>query len=455
MKKLISVLFVLVILSFAIFGCSSKDSKNKNNENKQEETLKSVAGNDFFNLEDIPVPYETITDAKSYSVPAADQTYNMDTDCQNYYGKTLYSYFDIAETDSTIFFYNNYINEAHIRMLDKESKIVKPFCNKPECSHTTEECNSSFKDVLGMFYYNKHLYIIRQEYFENEDIWDKIEINLYKVSIETQEREKVKNIATALTDGKGMDSCFVAYIQHRGYLYYIYDIGTGGEKDIFYNNGSNSLYRISLENDSEKECIANMERTGGLICPFLRLQASGSYVYYMIPDEQGMGEVYRFNTETLKNEALNLGVIAMENFVVWDGDIYYKKDWKETKIYKVSSDLTKEELYIDTQVSGYEKSSDFRICQDYMYVTSFDDESYKLYTVYNKAGECVAEIDFPVSDIINIGGRDIFVSYDWNSVSPEQYPGGYGESKKGVLYILDLNNIKKNKEDNVFTRIDL
>ena len=40
-------------------------------------------------------------------------------------------------------------------------------------------------------------------------------------------------------------------------------------------------------------------------------------------------------------------------------------------------------------------------------------------------------------------------------MSPEQYPGGYGESKKGVLYILDLNNIKKNKEDNVFTRIDL
>ena len=235
---------------------------------------------------------------------------------------------------------------------------------------------------------------MRQEYFANEDTWDKIEINLYKVSIETQEREKVKNIATALTED-GSEFYSIAYIQHRGYLYYIYDVGTGGEKDIFYNNGSNSLYRISIEDNSDKECIANMERTDGRIVTFLRLQATGSYVYYMIPDSYGMGAVYRFNTETLKSEALNLGVVAMENFVVWDGDIYYKKDWTETKIYKVSSDLEKEELYIDTQISGHEKSSDFRACEDYMYVTSFDDESYKLYTVYNKSGECVAEIDFP------------------------------------------------------------
>ncbi len=454
MKKLISVLYISVILAGVLFGCNSNDNRNENNENKQKETLASVAGNDFFNHEDIPTPYETITDPKNYSVPLADQTYNMDTDFQNYYSKSIYSDFDIAETDSTIFFYNKYFNEAYIKMLDKESKTTKPFCNKPECSHTTNECNSCFKDVLGMFYYKGCLYIMRQEYFANEDTWDKIEINLYKVSIETQEREKVKNIATALTED-GSEFYSIAYIQHRGYLYYIYDVGTGGEKDIFYNNGSNSLYRISIENNSDKECIANMERTDGLIVSFLRLQATGSYVYYMIPDSYGMGAVYRFNTETLKSEALNLGVVAMENFVVWDGDIYYKKDWTETKIYKVSSDLEKEELYIDTQISGHEKSSDFRACEDYMYVTSFDDESYKLYTVYNKSGECVAEIDFPANDVINMGGKDIFVSYDWNSLSDEQYPGGYGESEKGVLYILDTDDIKKNKEDNTFTRIDL
>lgn len=454
MKKLISVLCILAVISGGISGCVSEDGKNKN-DNNEKETLASVADNNFFNMEDIPAPYETITDTKSYPLPLKEQTYNADTDCQNYYGKAIYSYFDIAETDSTIFFYNKYINEAHIKMLDKESKTVKPFCNKPECSHTTEDCSSSFKDVLGMFYYNKYIYIMRQEYFANEEAWDKMEINLYRVSIETQEREKVKNIAVALTGNKGIDSFSIAYIQHRGYLYFIYDIGTGGEKELFYNNGSNSLYRISLESDSEKECIANMKRTGGLITSFLRLQASGSYVYYMIPDEEGMGEVYRFNTETLKNEALNLGVIAMENFVIWDGDIYYKKDWTETKIYRLSSDMTREELYIDTQASGYNKSSDFRICEDYMYVTSFNDDTYKLYTLYNKEGEYVAELDFPAGGVINMGGRDIFVSYDWNSVSEEQYPGGYGESEKGVLYILELNNIKKNKEDNIFTKVDL
>ena len=156
MKKLISVLCILAVISGGISGCVSEDGKNKN-DNNEKETLASVADNNFFNMEDIPAPYETITDTKSYPLPLKEQTYNADTDCQNYYGKAIYSYFDIAETDSTIFFYNKYINEAHIKMLDKESKTVKPFCNKPECSHTTEDCSSSFKDVLGMFYYNIYI----------------------------------------------------------------------------------------------------------------------------------------------------------------------------------------------------------------------------------------------------------------------------------------------------------
>lgn len=448
MKKIICALCIFATLILSLFGCRKEDSKGNN----QRETLASVAGNDFFNHEDIPAPYETITDSKNYTVPAADQTYNMDTDFQ-YYNKKTYTAYGIAETESTIFFYNEYLDNSFIRMIDKKSKTVRPFCNKPECSHTTEECNSCFKNVLGIFYYKECLYIMRQEYFVNEDTWDKIEINLYKVSIETQEREKVKNIATALTE-KETESYNISYIQHRGYLYYIYDVGTGAEKDMFYNNGSNSLYRINLEDNSDRECIANMERVDGLIVYFLHLQAAGSYVYYMMPDENGMGEVYRFNTETLKNEALNLGKIATENFVIWDGSIYYKKYWEETQIYKLSSDMLNEEMYIDTKISGYEKSSDFFVGEDYMYVTSFDAESDYLFTVFNKSGECVAEIELPVKSILNCGGKDIFVSYDWNSVSSEQYIGGYAESEKGALYIFDIDDIKENK-DVIFTKVDL
>lgn len=457
MKKLIRVLCILSLLLIAVSGCSNNNSIDENKEDEQKQTLASVAMDNFFNLEDIPAPYETITDVENYATPVEEQAYNMETDFQYYYRKTIYSEYDIAETESTIFFLDTYLNEAYIKMLDKESKTIQPFCNKPECAHTTEECNSYFKDVLGMFYYNEYLYIMRQEYYANEDTWDKIEINLYRISIETQEREKVKNIATALTEDS-TECYYISYIQHRGWLYYIYDIGTGSEKDLFYNNGSNSLYRINIENNSEKECIANMERVDGLIVDFLHLQAAGSYVYYMIPNENGMGEVYRFNTEALKNEALNLGEIATENFVIWDGDIYYKKYWEDTQIYKLSSDMTKEELYIDTQISGYENSSDFFVGEDYMYVTSFNEEwatERPNFAVLNKAGEYVSEFEAPTDMSINLGGKDIFVSYDWGSKSSETYIGGYAESEKGALYILDIDDIKENKEDNIFTKIDL
>ena len=174
----------------------------------------------------------------------------------------------------------------------------------------------------------------------------------------------------------------------------------------------------------------------------------------MMPDENGMGEVYRFNTETLKNEALNLGKIATENFVIWDGSVCYKKYWEETQIYKLSSDMLNEEMYIDTKISGYEKSLDFFVGEDYMYVTSFDVESDYLFTVFNKSGECVAEIELPVKNILNCGGKDIFVFYDWNSVSSEQYIGGYAESEKGALYIFNIDDIKENK-DVIFTKVDL
>ena len=454
MKKIKKILFIVAVLTIILPGCS----KNEDKENNEKQTLSSVAIDDFFNLEDIPEPYETLTDLKDYTAPTADQTYNMDTDFQCYFSKSLYSIYDIAETDSTIFFYNTYLNEAHIRMLDKESKTIQPFCNKPECSHTTEECNGSFKDVLGMFYYNGYLYIMRQEYFVNEDTWDKLEINLYRVSIQTQEREKVKNIATALTED-GTDCYSIAYIQHRGWLYYIYDAGTGGEEDLFYNNGSNSLYRISIENNNDKECIANLERTGDFVIPFVHLQAEGSYVYYMIPGQQlGMGEIYRFNTETLKNEALNIGTIVSDSFEIWDGDIYYKKNWEDTQIYKLSSDLTTEELYIDTQISGYKNSSNFFKSKDYMYVTCFDEEPLIMgqhkYSVFNKEGEYILELNIPVDGSIDCSGRDIFVTYDWNSVSLEQYIGGYAESEKGALYIFDIDDIKENTNV-TFTRIDL
>lgn len=441
MKKSICIIFSIMAAAMLMGGCEKNDTES----DAQQQKIDSVASHDYSIHEEMPTPYETINDIQNFTEATEDQTYNMDQDYQYYYKKIYAGSSDIAEAENTIFFYETNQNSSYIKMIDKETKTIQNFCNKPECSHNTETCNAYFKNIRGMFYYNGYIYIMLQEYFTNENTWDEVELNLYRVSIETQEREKVKNIAASLTEN-GIESYSLAYIQHRGYLYYIYDIGTGGNSEIFYNNGSNSLYRINIEDADEKECIANMDRTGGLIVPFLHLQATGSYIYYMLPDEIGMGEIYRFNTETLKNEALNLGTIATENFIVWDGDVYYKKDWTETLIYRWSGQTGTEELYIDTMVSGYEKSSDFYVGTDYMYISCYDDEYPVLgchqFTVFDKEGSMVTELKLPVENTVDYGGKDIFVSYKSEN------------SQSGALYILDINDISK-KGEKIFSKIEL
>ena len=447
MRKFI--IITIMTMTLIISGCNKKESE----EEMKEQTIGSVAAHDYSVHEDIPEPYETITDKQKIILPAMEQAYNMETDYQYYLNKQEVYGSDIAETENTIFFYETYLDKSFIKMIDKETKTVQTFCNKPECRHDTSTCNGYFEKAKGMFYYNGFIYIMREECLKNESGYYEVKLNLYRVSIETQEREIAKNIAVTLTDN-GTDSYSISYIQHRGYLYYIYDIGTGGEADIFYNNGSNSLYRISLDKVKGKECIANMRRTGGKVISFLHLQAAGSYVYYMIPDENGMGEVYRFNIETLKNEALNLGIIATENFVIWNGDVYYKKNWQETEVYIWHSQTGEEECFTDTKKSGYEKSSDFFVGTDYMYVTCFDGENLtgcNWLSVFDKSGEMVTELKLPVEMSVQYGGKDIFISYKGSD--KEQYLGGDYKSTCGELYVFDIEDI--GKEGNIFERIKL
>lgn len=430
-----------------VSGCS----KGVESDDK-EQTTGSVASNDYSVKEDIPTPYEVVTDMQDCTVATQAQEYNMETDYQYYYNIADTSRFDIMETENTIFFYEYFLDTACVKMMDKETKGIQVFCNKPECSHDTDTCNANFDNALGMFYYNGCLFIMRQEYFPYDETQDELQLNLYKVSIETQEREKIRNIATILTENS-LESYSLSYIQHRGYLYYIYDVGTGGNSEIFYNNGSNSLYRIDLNSTKEKECIANMDRTDGLIVPFLHLQAAGSYVYYILPDETGMGEAYRFNTETLKNEALNLGKIATENFVIWNGDIYYKKDWEDTQIYRWNARTGEDVLYIDTVVSGYETSTNFYVGPDYMYVTCKEnqwDEQHES-AVFNKDGEMVEKIKFPIEKTTCAGGRDIFVVYE-SQISVQQI-GDDPENCRGIFYVFNPDNI--GKENIVFEKINL
>lgn len=409
MKRL-SAMLMLTAAMVIISACQSENSGNK----EEATTPYSVADEIVNTKEIIPEHYGFVTDRSDFTEVKENQNYNIETDCQYYDCYQIGNRDDegITESVDAIFIYERFLDDTIIYTFDKETEAIQYFCNKPECNHDSEECNAYFYKMKGCFYYEGYLYYILQEEIRDSQSVKNgtIEINMYRELIETQRREKVGTIANAVISSDEVYDYNIEGAVHRGYFYYVYEVGTGGESAKYYNNGSNSIYRVSLDDVENKECIANLERNGAW--QFVNMQGIGSYIYYMLPDYEGMGEVYRFNTESLKSEAMSLGTIAAENFVIWNGYIYYKKDWRSNDIYKRNPDTGEETLFINTEKTGYEHSSNIHADENYLYVACYNGDmsvKEKYYVAFNSEGNNMASI-IEEDYATNMGGKDYMVA---------------------------------------------
>lgn len=329
-------LFCGILLLFTAI-CTSCDRTGA-----EESALSSVADNKKSEIS-LPEGLDIVENTEYFIQAAADQTFEFDTDDQFYLTNNM----DFAEGESSYYYFKD---KMYLYVFDKETQLFHILCNKPDCSHTyvpEEEitCNAILLNATGFVYYNHYLYTLLRE--RSDDGRAEV-LCLYKISPDGVERNKVCELAKCFYSENvaeiNNDEVFsVWYIQHRGYLYYIYNFGTYGQSETFYNNKSNILYRIAMDGSKEPECITLLQKDGEAALMYMK--GIGSYVYYIQSDKIGMGDLYRLNTESMKIEKLPVTNIASEDYIVAGNTVIYKKNYDDKEFYQYHTDTNIEELY--------------------------------------------------------------------------------------------------------------
>lgn len=329
-------LFCGILLLFTAI-CTSCDRTGA-----EESALSSVADNKKSEIS-LPKGLDIVENPEDFIQAAAEQTFVFDTDNQFYLSNNT----GFAEGDSCYYYFKD---RMYLYAFDKETQLFHILCNKPDCSHTyvpEEEitCNAILPNAIGFVYYNHCLYTLLREHSED----GRAEILcLYKISLDGAERSKVCELAKCFYSENvaetNNDEVFsVRYIQHRGYLYYIYNFGTYGQSETFYNNGSNILYRIAIDGSGEPECITLLQKDGEAALMYMK--GIGSYIYYIQSNQMGMGDLYRLNTENMKIEKLPVTNIASEDYIVMGDTVIYKKKYDDKEFYQYHTGTNVEELY--------------------------------------------------------------------------------------------------------------
>lgn len=207
----------------------------------------------------------------------------------------------------------------------KSSKKLELLCGKPECDHSTEDCNAYIRSTMGIQYYNGFLYVVSA----NDQFM------LKKINMDGSERENIGSLAVGgsivETNNSG-NSIF--WIIHRGYIYYTYSASAStGSEDTYHLNNSNYIFRMSLEGDKEPECIMKL--------PYIShcsLKGIGSYVYITTWDMDLIsGNICRYNTETGNLEWFESLGNNIKECTEKDGLIYYMQTNEENSEFKLMS----------------------------------------------------------------------------------------------------------------------
>ncbi len=385
MYKKVWMLICMAGLTTVLSGC---EKSQDGTENQKEETqTKSVVEN----IEEVflhaPEGKEIITDYKKFTAPQEDQSYHFDTDYQYYVTST----WGAAKMEDSYYVDENGL----IMVLDSGTHAKHLLCAKPDCSHSNYTCSAVIPNDSGIAYYKGNLYsICNSEYIENAEKGI-IKYSVVKTSLSGDTKDKEKDILKVAmadmnvsADGYTMG---IRYIQHRGYLYYVYVAGNIVNNEEFYMNGSNCIYRIPLEGEGEPECILPLEK--GSNSGHMFMTAEGSYIYFVMANEQAFGELYRYNTELDVVEKMNMGEIAAECYTVINGKILYKKTFDAKQLYLYDPMTDKEEMFADMLDMSKGDSWDIHRDNNRIYVYYTDTKAKEaFFIVLNLEGDYVQKM---------------------------------------------------------------
>jgi len=388
---------------FILTACS------KSNEKEPEQSYNSIADEADSEIK-LPEGAKIIENPKDFKPVALDQSYNMETDSSLSLGSGI-------TTDGK----NVYFHYFHkLNVLDIETKSFVNLCSKPQCTHSSNDCAAYFNS-MGIQYFQGFLYTVMDEDLlrgNNEGVYD---IALYKISLDGNTKEKICTLATiykgdmVTAAGSDMMSGSVYWMIHRGYIYYVYNIGTSGLKDnTFYNNMSHYICRMKIGKNEEREYIMPLAR--GSRAAEIDFWGYGSYMYFSdIEDETGKGELYRFNVESKEVEKLPFGKRMVGTYTAWQDFLLFTNvdaDSSDTNLYKYDKDGSIEKI---ADFADYDKrfgtlSSIFLFRDsEYVYATSWVDkeENITRCIVLDYEGNYISSFDCIVEGNITVGLRSI------------------------------------------------
>lgn len=403
-----SVLTSILCMSMLCTGCSKSKDEPKTIESEKE-TTQSVA-KEAENKGKKPKGKEIVKDFTQFTAPREDQGYNFETDFQFYMTPT----FGSAKTEKGYYFSDN----AFLYFFDPQTGIYNYMCGKPECSHKDNTCNAYAPNFLEVEYYKGDLYMVCDSVLVEPEDENFIKYDIIKVSQDCTKKDKIKEIAKVAKtadSSEDINSTYITYFQHRGYLYYSYSIGAAGHKSNYYNNGSNCLYRVSLEGNGEEECILAFDVETNISS--LYVTAEGSYIYFVMSDTSAYGKLYRYNTESDKVEEMGIGVIAAETYTVLNGKIIYKKTYDGKVLYCYNPLDNTEEVFAD--MTELDSGNSWDLKRDTKYISVYytnpeTKEAYFLFLDYegNYVGKTVVHTEYKENAYLgDVLGGDEYLMY--------------------------------------------
>lgn len=408
MRKDIKCIILSGTLYMAGILCAGCTGSSGGKADSVQETTKSVVES-LEEAGEVPQGKRILTDVTEFKAPRQEQSYQFETDYQFYMTPT----FGSAKTEQGYCFSDS----AFLYLFDPETGIYDYLCGKPECTHQDNTCNAYAPNFLEVEYYNGYLYMACESILVEPEDENVTKYDVIKVALDGSTKDKVAEVAKVIKnkDTDELKAPYITYIQHRGYLYYIYNIGTGNDESSFYNNGSNCLYRVPLEGSREEECILPLDYKTNI--SIMHMTAEGSYVYFVMSDTNGFGKLYRYNTESDVVEEMGIGEIAAETYTVLNGRIIYKKKYDDKILYSYHPMDGTETVFSD--MTGLDDGDSWDVMRDnsYVYVYYTNKDSGEAYFLFldsegNYVGKAVVSQEYEEGSYAgDVLGGDEYMMY--------------------------------------------
>ncbi|MDD6207357.1 MAG: hypothetical protein PUB10_02420 [Clostridiales bacterium] len=274
---------------------------------------------------------------------------------------------------------------------DTETDMAMPLCNKPECTHNSDECNAYFPDssfAASFQCADRYIYRI------GRSAKDKGQYVLYRITPDGSSREELCNLYKA--EGEDM---FANFIVHKGSIYYVLrNISTLEER-------TEKVYRVPCRKNAKVEEAALVK---GLGVDIYRMKAQGDNVYFQAityEDKQGngcRGNLYKYNIRTGKTETAVENLI--KDFVIVDGIIY--GDTGSSIVAYDTEKGTSQEVWPEGKMYlSYDGTYIYGDTQAFM---AFDENPTKEreIIVWDKKFKEIDHISLPADDTCYFGGMD-------------------------------------------------